>query len=186
MFNSPQSVEHIIDFLNAHHIPYMLIGGLVVSIWGETRVTHDADFKVSIDIPLAEFRKLVLEHFPERPMNIPAHKKSPYIVHIWAAPEVAVDLLVSIFDYEKEAIKRAVEMNVMGISVRVCTAEDFIIHKATANRVKDWIDIETILIRQRGKLDVDYILKWLTQFSEALENPEMLHKFNELYENINS
>ena len=186
MFNSPQSVQRIIDFLNERNVPYMLIGGLAVSIWGETRVTHDADFKVSIDMPLAEFRKLVLEHFPERPMNIPAHKRSSHIVHIWASPEVAADLLVCIFDYEKEAIKRAVEKDVLGLPVRVCTAEDFIIHKATANRAKDWMDMENIIIRQRGKLDVKYIREWLTQFAEALETPEMLDKFNELYESINS
>ena len=186
MFDNPQSAQRVVDFLNEHNIPYMLIGGLAVSIWGEPRVTLDADFKVSIDMPLADFRKLVLEHFPERPMNIPAHRKSPYIVHIWAAPEVAVDLLVSIFDYEKEAIKRAVEIEVLGVPVRVCTAEDFIIHKVTAGRVKDWIDLENIILRQRGKLDIKYIRKWLAQFAEALENPEMLDKFNELYESINS
>jgi hypothetical protein len=45
-------------------------------------------------------------------------------------------------------------------------------------------DIEGILIRQRGKLDVDYIRDWLSQFSEALENPEILTHFNQLYETV--
>lgn len=186
MFDNPQSVQRVVDFLNEHNIPYMLIGGLAVSIWGEPRVTLDADFKVSIDMPLADFRKLVFEHYPERPTNISAHKKSLHILHIWESPGVAVDLLVSIFDYEKEAIKRAVETKVMGAPVRVCTAEDFIIHKAAADRVKDWIDIEKILMRQRGKLDLKYIRKWLTQFSEALENPEILQQFERLYAEANS
>lgn len=186
MFNSPESIQRIIDFLNERKIPYMLIGGLTLSIWGETRVTHDADFKVSIDMPLADFRKLALEHFPERPMNIPAHMKSQHIVHIWASPDVAVDILVSIFDYEREAIKRAVDADVMGVTTRICTAEDFIIHKAIANRKKDWLDVEPILIRQRGKLDLKYIRNWLTQFAEALESPEMLEHFDKLYAESNS
>ncbi|MDO9301873.1 MAG: nucleotidyltransferase [Anaerolineales bacterium] len=186
MFNNPNSMQSVIDFLNEHNIPYMLIGGLAISIWGEMRVTHDVDFKVSVDMPLADFRKLVLERFPARPTNIPPHKLSPHVIHIWASPDVAADILVSIFDYEREAIKRAVHTEVLGVPTRVCTAEDFIIHKVTANRDKDWLDVESILIRQRGKLDVQYIRNWLTQFAEALENPEMLAHFEKLYKEANS
>jgi hypothetical protein len=153
-----------------------------MSIWGEGRATHDADFKVSVDMPLAEFRKLIFGRFPERPTKIPAHKKSQYVLQIWVAPNVATDLLVSIFDYEKEAIRRAVTTDIMDVPTRVCTAEDFIIHKVIANREKDWLDIPSILFRQRGKLDISYIRNWLTQFAEALENPEMLKRFDELYE----
>jgi predicted nucleotidyltransferase len=103
------------------------------------------------------------------------------VIHFWASPEVAADILVSIFDYEKEAINRAVNAEILGVPVRVCTAEDFIIHKAVANRWKDWDDIEKIIIRQRGKLDVEYIRDWLSQFAEALETPEILSRFEELY-----
>ncbi len=50
---------------------------------------------------------------------------------------------------------------------------------------RPWLGkIEGILIRQRGKLDVEYIQQWLTQFSEALENPEILTRFNQLYNTI--
>ena len=175
-------MQRVIDFLNERNIPYMLIGGLAISIWGEMRVTHDVDFKVSVDMPLADFRKLVLEHFPARPTNIPPNKLSPYVIHIWASSDVAADILVSMFDYEKEAVKRAVNADVLGIPARVCTAEDFIIHKAIANREKDWMDVASILERQRGKLDINYILNWLTQFSEALENPELLKRFETLHE----
>ncbi len=182
MFNDPASMQRVIDFLNEHDIPYMLIGGLTISIWGEMRVTYDVDFKVSVDMPLADFRKLVLEHFPARSTNIPPHKLSPYVIHFWASPDVAADILVSIVDYEKEAIKRAVNAKVLGIPVRVCTAEDFIVHKAIANRDKDWMDIASIIMRQRGKLDHKYVHHWLEQFAEALETPEILTRFEELYE----
>jgi hypothetical protein len=74
-----------------------------------------------------------------------------------------------------------VNAEVLGIPVRVCTAEDFIIHKTIANRGKDWGDVEGILIRQRGKLDIDYIRNWLSQIAEALETPEILSRFDELY-----
>jgi len=182
MLYDPEALMRVIDFLNEHHIPYMLIGGLAISILGETRATRDADFKISIDMPLADFRKLVLEHFSERPTKIPKHMLSPYVIHLWALPDVAADILVSIFDYEKQAIERAIEMDIESVPARVCTPEDLIIHKAIAERNKDWGDIEGILIRQRGKLDMSYIRNWLTQFAEALEKPEILTHFNQLYE----
>lgn len=180
MLVNPEALRRVIKFLEEYKIPYMVIGGLAVSIWGEPRLTHDADFKVSIDMPLIEFHKLVLEHFQERPTSIPQPKRSPHIFHIWAMPEVAVDLLVSLFDYEREAITRAVEMTIEGVPLQVCKAEDFIIHKVIANREYDWLDIERVLIRQKSKLDQSYILNWLQQFSDALENPEMLARYKKL------
>jgi predicted nucleotidyltransferase len=182
MIINPQALQIVVDFLTEHHIPYMVIGGLANAIWGETRATRDADFKVSVDMSLAEFRKLVFEHFRERHTNIPPHLQSTQILHIWATPNTTVDLLVSIFDYERQAIDRAVEMDIEGVPARVCTAEDLIIHKAIADRGKDWIDIEGILMRQRGKLDLKYIRDWLTQFAEALEKPELVTRFDNLYE----
>jgi len=181
MFDDPRALQKVIEFLDEHRIPYMVIGGLAVSIWGEPRSTHDADFKVSIEMSLVEFRKIVLNRFQERPTNIPAHKKSAHVLQIWAMPNIATDLLVSLLDYEKEAIHRAVSMEIMGIPTRVCTAEDLIVHKMVAGRGKDWLDIQPILIRQRGKLDLAYIRNWLSQFAEALENPEILSRFDELY-----
>jgi len=159
----------------------MVIGGLANSIWGETRVTRDADFKVSIgEQTLSEFRALVFQHFAERPTGIPPRLQSAQVIHIWAMPGVAVDLLVSVFDYEREAIGRAVEMTIEGMLVKVCTAEDFIIHKVIANRDQDWIDIERVLIRQKSKLDQKNILNWVKQFSEALEAPEILERYQKL------
>jgi hypothetical protein len=56
--------------------------------------------------------------------------------------------------------------------------------KVVADRGKDWLDIEGILIRQRGKLDIGYIHAWLTQFAEALEKPELVSHFTELYKTV--
>ena len=185
MFNSPSSMQDVMRFLERYKIPYMLIGGLTLSVWGEMRITHDVDFKVSIDMPLAEFRKLVLDHFPERPSKIPGHKKSAHVVHIWASPDIAADILVSIFDYERQAIQRAVVADIMGIPARVCTAEDLVIHKSIANRDKDWLDVSSILERQKDNFDMKYLRKWLKEFAEALENPEILSRFEKLYSEVN-
>ncbi len=63
--------------------------------------------------------------------------------------------------------------------------EDLIIQKVTAGRSKDWMDVEALLLRQRGKLDKSDITNWLSQFAEALEKPEMLIEYRRLVEKIN-
>ena len=63
-----------------------------------------------------------------------------------------------------------------------CRGFDY--YRAISNRSQDWIDIEGVLIRQRGKLDDAYIRDWLSQFAEALENPEILTRFNQLHETV--
>jgi len=181
MLPNPDALRAVADFLAEHNIPYMVIGGLANSVWGEVRATRDADFKISLgDRSLSEFRELVRQRFQERQTNIPAHLQSAHVIHIWAMPGAAVDLLVSVFDYERQAIERAIPLTIEGIAVPVCSAEDFVIHKGVANRVQDWIDVERVLIRQKSKLDQKYILSWIKQFAEGLDNPEILTRYRQL------
>jgi hypothetical protein len=55
-----------------------------------------------------------------------------------------------------------------------------------ANREKDWLDVESVLIEQWGKLDQAYIQEWLAQFAEALEDFALLSKYGELIEKVGS
>ena len=44
--------------------------------------------------------------------------------------------------------------------------------KALAGRMRDWLDVETVLIRQAAKLDWPYILRELKALSELAEKPD--------------
>lgn len=170
------------SFLKAHAIPYVVIGGIANAVRGEPRATHDADLKVLVEgMTIAQFRALAEAQF--KPYRRPwlGRAESSLIISLEVAPDMVVDLLVAVLPYEAEAIRRAEVIEIEGLSLPVCTAEDLIIHKAIADRPKDWIDIEKILLRQRGKLDIEYIRQWLEQFAEALENPALVTRFNQLW-----
>ncbi len=178
-------LRQVVQFLDQHHIPYMLIGGIANAMWGQVRATRDADFKVGIgDRSISEFKQLVTRQFPERQTAVPPQLQPPHVIHVWAAPGIAVDFFISIFDYEQQAIERAVKTMIEGVPTRICTADDLIIHKAVANREQDWIDIEGVLIRQGSKLNQPYIIRWLQQFAEGLENPEILTRYQQLRERL--
>lgn len=178
------ALKQVDAFLRAHGIPYAIIGGIANAVRGEPRATHDADLKVLVTaMTIAQFRAEVEAQF--RPYRRPwlGRAESALIVSIEATPDMVVDMLVAVLPYEELAIQRAELIEVEGLTLPVCTAEDLIIHKVIADRPKDWLDIEKILLRQRGRLDATYIRDWLMQFAEALEKPELLTRFDTLYTN---
>ena len=54
-----------------------------------------------------------------------------------------------------------------------CSAEDLIVLKAFANRDKDWLDIDGIILRQAGQLDVPLVWRELDPLVELKEEPEI-------------
>lgn len=61
--------------------------------------------------------------------------------------------------------------------VRLCSAEDLVVHKAVAGRAQDIRDIEGIIYRQGKKLDVEYIRLWLSEFATVTDNPDLADIF---------
>ncbi len=108
--------------------------------------------------------------------------KKTRVLPIEIVEGVRGDIIFSGLDYEKMAIGRAVEVEISkNNTVRVCTAEDLIIHKAISEREKDWQDIEGIVLRRGDILDKKYILNWLSQFASALDKPGIQKRFEELW-----
>lgn len=101
----------------------------------------------------------------------------------WGFPRATndVDLKVLVPDSDYAGV-RAVRRELDSFFAWICSPEDLIIQKVTAGRGKDWLDVEAMLLAQRGKLDEAYIDDWLAQFAEALENPEMLENYRQLAE----
>jgi predicted nucleotidyltransferase len=176
-----EALRQVDAFLKARGIPYVVIGGIANAVRGEPRATHDADLKVLVQgMTIAEFRALAEARF--KPYRRPwlGRAESTLIISLEVAPDMLVDMLVAVLPYEEQAIRRAEMIEVEGLALPVCTAEDLIIHKAIADRPKDWLDIEKILLRQGDKLDVGYVRSWLIQFADALEKPSIIAQFNRL------
>ncbi len=84
-------------------------------------------------------------------------------------------------------MQRAVEVELEpSKAVRVCSAEDLIIHKAIAGRPQDVCDAEGIVYRQRDGLDVAYIRHWLQAFGDLLDNPEIIQGFENPWQRIHA
>jgi len=176
------SFRKAISFLEEEGYRYAVIGGIAVSQWGFPRATNDVDLKVLVpDMDYAGVRAALLKKFPERArLKAP---ENPFIVAV-TIDKVIVDFLLTLPGYEEQIIARAVRRELGGISAWVCSIEDLIIQKVVADREKDWLDLEALLLEQYGKLDEAFINNWLEQFAEALEKPEVLTKYRQLAERI--
>ena len=172
------AIRKVIRFLDSRHYRYALIGGIALAQWGVVRATYDVDIKLVVpNLDYAAVRQAVRSMFPE-----PARQelsRDPLIVAV-SVEGVIVDLLLALPGYEELIIERAVPRDLGGWQAWICTAEDLIIQKVVANRDKDWLDVEALLVERRGQLDETYIEGWLNQFAEVLENRDLLPRYRRL------
>jgi len=171
-------LREAIAFLETHSYRYAVIGGIAASQWGLLRFTYDVDIKVLVpDTEYPAVRAALRAAFPDRAReHVP---ENPFIVAV-SIEGVIVDFLLTLPGYEELIVQRAVRRDLHGFSAWICSAEDLVIQKVVAGRGKDWPDVESLLIAQRGKLDEAYIADWLSQFAEALEKPEILTEYQRL------
>lgn len=175
-------------FLALRGIPYAIIGGMAVQRWGRPRFTQDVDFTILL-VPGEE--RPILEEiaaaFPARHPNAVefAVRHRILLLHVPGAADV--DISLGLPGYEDEVIARAVDYPIgKRRIVRLCAAEDLIIHKVVAGRPQDLADIEGVLLRQQERLDVPYIRKWLKVFAELLGTDEVLWRFERPWERLSA
>lgn len=174
-----RAIWEVHQFFTSENIPYVLIGGIALQWWGEPRFTRDVDVTILINLGNEEtVIKKILSFFPPRIPNALAFALKNRICLVKSKENYEIDISLGIPGYEEEVIKRAVGCKIdKNRIVRICSAEDLIIHKAVAGRPQDISDIESIIIRQGKTLDSKYIRKWLKEFSDALEMSEILERF---------
>lgn len=174
------------NFLTNCKIPYAIIGGLAVQVWGQVRLTADADLSVAAPLTTgaAPLVRLITEHFPSRSADPVDFAGKTRMVLITASNGVEVDISLALPGYEDQLFSRAVDYEIdPGKSIKLCSAEDLIIHKAVAGRPQDVIDIQGVVKRQGKKLDAAYIRRWLKDFSDVLANGDILKRFETAWRN---
>ena len=98
--------------------------------------------------------------------------------------KIRVDFIFSFTPYGRKAVGRAREVLMNGYSVKFASPEDLIIHKMFAGRAIDKEDIKNVLIKNKGKVNLRYIKRWLFRFSKTPEQKGILKSFNGLLKQI--
>ena len=170
-----QAALEIQGFFEQKNWRFAFTGGLAHLRWGQHRTTDDVDGTL-----LTLFRdeekivKSILEQFTPRIADAETFALTRRVLLLNASNGVGVDISLGGLPFEERMVERSSLFTFGdGVVLRTCSAEDLIVFKAFAARDKDWADVRTILERQKGKLDTDYIFENLHPLCELKEAPEI-------------
>lgn len=168
--------------LDRANVPYMIIGGQAVLLYGEPRLTRDIDITLGINIDrldalLAIVQELSLKALP--PDAAAFVRQTMVLPTLDTATGIRVDFIFSFTPYESQAIQRANKVRILDRYVSFAAVEDLIIHKIFAGRPRDIEDVQSVMSKH-PTLDIPYVEKWLADFDNASEEKQFLPTFRKI------
>jgi hypothetical protein len=158
----------VVEILNEHQIPYMLVGSLSTNFHSTVRATKDAD--IVIQAGLSETARLiarecdVLQLDPQfgfesvtatRKLMLRSKTDDPFVVELFGTSDDP-------HDQERFRRRFCVEWN--GRPTWIATAEDALVTKLrwsqTTGREKDIADARNLIAIQGDALDWSYVESW--------------------------
>ncbi|MCS4541974.1 MAG: hypothetical protein HY929_06615 [Euryarchaeota archaeon] len=165
-------LKKVVTFLDALKLPYMITGAIAVNYYGRPRLTHDVDIVIEIRAPEKEaIVKLfqgefyislegIIEAIRHKSMFNAIHQKTGFKVDFW---------LVKDDEYDKLRFKRRKKKKIFDKMMYITTPEDLIIVKLNWYKEfgseKHFTDALGIYEIQKGRLDIRYLKKWLSNLS---------------------
>jgi len=178
-----QAANSLQDFFRQQGWKYCFIGGVAIQRWGEPRFTVDVDVTLLTGFGSEEeYASVLISRFPPRRADALEFSLQTRVLLLEDENQIGLDIAFGAMPFEERAIKRSTEyLFAPGISLTTCSAEDLIIYKAFANRAQDWLDVQGIVYRQKGKINIDLIFNELKPLVELKEEPEILIKLKRLF-----
>jgi hypothetical protein len=160
---------------------FCFIGGVAVQRWGEPRLTQDVDLTLLTGFGSEEsFTDALLQSFHARRPDAREFALSRRVLLLRTASAVNVDVAFGAFPFEERSVERSSTWAwATGQSLMTCSAEDLVVHKAFAGRDLDWGDVERVLTRQHGKLNLAQIRSELKPLLELKGEMEALGKLEQ-------
>jgi len=156
-----RSLQRLLKLFEDKNVFYMMIGGYALPYYGRIRTTFDLDLAVAIktEEELKQLRNWlksidfeVTNYSPLNLLVIILDQKEKVEIELWLRPDGIV------FDDETLRRRRRVKLD-SNIEAWIVSPEDFIVNKlARPDRgVIDEQDVKSVLVRQGGKLDKEYL-----------------------------
>ena len=168
--------------LSAAGFRFCFIGGIVLARWGEPRFTQDLDLTLLCpfggESRIAQALEPLLASRVQSPREF-AIEARIYIGRL--ADGTPVDIALGGLPFEERTVERASHFAFADdLSLLTCSGEDLIVMKAFANRERDWLDVESVLIRQAGRLDWRIIEEELAPLAPLREEADVVARLQAL------
>jgi hypothetical protein len=177
-----RSAAEIQEFFRQRNWQYCIIGGVAGLRWGHIRATTDVDVTLLAGFGREEiFIDELSKSYAFRPPGSREFALRNRVMLLTDRHGIPMDVALGAIPFEERAVQRSslweAEANVF---LRTCSAEDLLVHKCFASRELDWFDVEGILARQAGKLDLDLVRRELRPLAEMKEDPQIVKKLEAL------
>jgi len=160
---------------------FAFIGGVALQRWGNPRLTIDVDVSLLTGFgDETTYVDRLLGIYEPRIVDAREFALGRRVL-LLTDGDVGIDVALAALPFEEAIIGRSSLFEYLpGISLRTCSAEDLIVLKAFADRLQDWADIESVLTRWHGRLDLDLIRRQLTPLVELKEAPDIMARLDAL------
>ena len=174
------------QFLDSKSWKNCLIGGLVLQRWGEPRLTKDVDLTVLTGFGGEEqVVDLLMGRYPARRPDAREFALLNRVLLIQSSDGIGIDVALGALDFEERVMERASDFDFLpDCRMRTCSAEDFVVMKAFANRDRDWLDVETVLIRQEDRLDWKQVVRELEPLCLLKESPDIVPHLEQVRQKV--
>jgi hypothetical protein len=162
-------------------IPYAVMGGLAVRIYGIPRPTLDVDFTIAL-----ERKKLggLYEHVKELGYSVADVYAKGWVDLVAEMPvvkarlflegrSVDVDIFLAELPYQQQLLSRRRCEDIDGSPVWFVSPEDLVLLKLISYRPRDVADIGDVLFTQ-GRLDERYMRQWAATLGVSARLEEAL------------
>jgi hypothetical protein len=165
---------------------FCFIGGVAVQRWGYPRFTHDIDLTLLTGFGEEErFVDSLLTDLEPRRREARDFALHHRVLLLRTHEGIEVDVALGALPFEERSVARASAWRLgEGVELTTCSAEDLVIHKVFAGRGRDWDDVETVLMRQRGQLNFGLIHSELRPLLELKGELDSLSKFDRMVETV--
>lgn len=183
-----QLAAELQSFLDSKSWKNCLIGGLVLQRWGEPRLTKDVYMTVLTGFGgEKQVVDLLLGRYAGRRPDAREFALQNRVVLIQSADGIGMDVALGALPFEEHVMDRASDFDFLpDCRLRTCSAEDSVVMKAFASRERDWLDVETVLIRQGERLNWKQIMTELKPLSELKESPDIPVRLEKLRQKVAS
>jgi hypothetical protein len=172
-----EPAKELQDFCDGHGWRSCFIGGIAVLRWGETRVTRDIDLNILTGFGGEDqVVDALLGKYAARLRGAKEFALRNRVLLLNTAAGTGIDVSLGALPFEESLIDRGTSFGFApGLELRTCSAEDLIVMKLFASRPLDIRDAEGVAIRNRGRLDWEYIEDQLRPLAEVKQEPEILN-----------